>query len=148
VLILTARGDEVDMVLGLDAGADDYLVKPFRLAELLARVRARTRRAESDHGVLTVGNLNVDVEARTVELAGAAVVLRPKEFDLLVALAGEAGRVVTRHRLLTSVWDEHWYGSGKTLDIHIWALRRKLDPPEGPSLITTVRGVGYRMDLP
>jgi DNA-binding response OmpR family regulator len=146
VLMLTARADEADVVLGLDAGADDYLVKPFRLAELLARVRACTRRVEDDRDRLSLGGLEVDVDGRRVALDGAPVELRPKEFDLLVALARNAGRVVTRERLLEEVWDEHWFGSTKTLDIHIWALRRKLDAPDTPSRISTVRGVGYRID--
>ena len=146
VLILTARGDEADVVLGLDAGADDYLVKPFRLAELLARVRACTRRVEGDRARIVIGDLDIDVDAHTLRVAEAEVDLRPKEFDLLVALARNAGRVVTRERLLDDVWDENWYGSTKTLDIHIWALRRKLDPTGGPSRISTVRGVGYRLE--
>jgi DNA-binding response OmpR family regulator len=136
VLMLTARADEADVVLGLDAGADDYLVKPFRLAE----------RVEDDRDRLSLGGLEVDVDGRRVALDGAPVELRPKEFDLLVALARNAGRVVTRERLLEEVWDEHWFGSTKTLDIHIWALRRKLDAPDTPSRISTVRGVGYRID--
>ena len=146
VLILTARGEEADVVLGLDAGADDYLTKPFRLAELLARVRACTRRAEGDRDQVVVGDLAVDIDSHTVTLAGEEVLLRPKEFDLLATLARNAGRVVTRERLIDEVWDEHWYGPTKTLDIHIWALRRKLDPPDRPSRISTVRGVGYRLD--
>jgi DNA-binding response OmpR family regulator len=148
VLILTARAEEADIVLGLDAGADDYLVKPFRLAELLARVRACTRRVDDERDRLTIDDLAVDIGARTVEVAGARVELRPKEFDLLVALARNAGRVVTREQLLEDVWDEHWFGPTKTLDIHIWSLRRKLDPEGGPSHISTVRGVGYRLDAP
>lgn len=148
VLILTARGDEADVVLGLDAGADDYLVKPFRLAELLARVRACARRVEDDHDRLMAGDLAVDLGAHVVTVAGEPVELRPKEFDLLVALARSAGRVVSRERLLEDVWDEHWYGPTKTLDIHVWALRRKLDRRDGPSRITTVRGVGYKLNLP
>jgi DNA-binding response OmpR family regulator len=148
VLILTARAEEADVVLGLDAGADDYMVKPFRLAELLARVRACTRRVDDDRDRLAVGDLVVDVAARTVTAAGATVELRPKEFELLAALARAAGRVVTREQLLSDVWDEHWFGPTKTLDIHIWALRRKLDRPDRPSRITTVRGVGYRLDVP
>lgn len=147
VLVLTARGDEADVVLGLDAGADDYLVKPFRLAELLARVRACTRRAETTTDVLRVGDLTIDIGMHEVSVGGEPAELRPKEFDLLVALAREAGRVVPRERLLRDVWDEHFYGSTKTLDIHVWALRRKVDRGEGPSRISTVRGVGYRLDL-
>jgi DNA-binding response OmpR family regulator len=146
VLVLTARGEEADVVLGLDAGADDYLVKPFRLAELLARVRARTRASDTQQDILTIGELTVDVGARTVRHAEDAIELRPKEFDLLVALARSAGKVVTREKLMEDVWDEHWFGSTKTLDIHIWALRRKLEGPGAATRITTVRGVGYRME--
>jgi DNA-binding response OmpR family regulator len=153
ILVLTARGEEADVVLGLDAGADDYLVKPFRLAELLARVRARARASDGRQDVLTLGELTVDIGARTVRCAEEAIELRPKEFDLLVALARSAGRVVTRERLMEDVWDEHWFGSTKTLDIHIWALRRKLAVAGAGAgaagtapLITTVRGVGYRME--
>jgi DNA-binding response OmpR family regulator len=148
VLMLTARADEADVVLGLDAGADDYLVKPFRLAELLARVRACTRRSGPDEDHFEVGGLVVDVDTHTVTVDGDPVTLRPKEFDLLVALARSAGRVIPRDRLLRDVWDEHYYGSTKTLDIHVWALRRKLDRPDRPSRISTVRGVGYRLDVP
>lgn len=148
ILMLTVRSDEADVVLGLDAGADDYLTKPFRLAELLARVRTCARRASAETDQLDVGDLAIDIDARTVIIGGAPIELRPKEFDLLVALAREAGRVVRRERLLEDVWDEHWYGSTKTLDIHIWALRRKLDAPGATSRISTVRGVGYRLDLP
>jgi DNA-binding response OmpR family regulator len=146
VLVLTARGEEADIVLGLDAGADDYLVKPFRLAEFLARVRACTRRTDGERDQISIAGLEIDVEARIVHLGGAELELRPKEFDLLIALARNAGRVVTRERLLEEVWDEHWFGSTKTLDIHIWALRKKLDQPGAPSRIGTVRGVGYRME--
>ena len=148
ILVLTARSGEADVVLGLDAGADDYLVKPFRLAELLARVRACARRISTDRDHLVVGDLVVDVDVHAVRVGDNDVELRPKEFDLLVSLARNAGHVVTRERLLEEVWDEHWYGSTKTLDIHIWALRRKLDRPDQPSRITTVRGVGYRLDVP
>ncbi|MCA1842114.1 MAG: response regulator transcription factor [Actinobacteria bacterium] len=146
VLMVTARGEEADVVLGLDAGADDYLAKPFRLAELLARVRACARRHGTGLEALVVGDLEVDVGARRVTAAGRAVELRPKEFDLLVALARGAGRAVAREQLMAEVWDEHWFGSTKTLDIHVWALRRKLDAPGSPSRITTVRGVGYLME--
>jgi len=148
VLIMTARDQLSERIHGLDAGADDYLVKPFRLAELLARVRACSRRAGTDRDRLEVGDLTVDVAARRATVAGVEVELRPKEFDLLVALAAEAGRVVARERLMGDVWERHWAGSTKTLDIHVWALRRKLDSPGGPSRITTVRGIGYRLERP
>jgi len=146
VLVLTARKEEADVVLGLDAGADDYLVKPFHLAELLARVRACVRRHVPEEDRIVVGDLVVEAEARRVSLRDQEVELRPKEFDLLLALARDAGRVVTRERLMAEVWDEHWFGSTKTLDIHVWALRRKLDDPERASRIGTVRGVGYRLE--
>jgi DNA-binding response OmpR family regulator len=148
VLVLTARGNEADVVLGLDAGADDYLVKPFRLAELLARVRACARRVEGDRDRMNVGDLAIDVDVHSVTVGDQPVDLRPKEFDLLVALARNAGRVMTRERLLREVWDAHWFGPTKTLDIHVWALRRKLDPVDGPSRISTIRGVGYRLEAP
>ena len=144
VLILTVRAQEADVVLGLDAGADDYLVKPFRLAELLARVRACLRR-RTGGGRWEIGGLVVDEPSRTVKLDRRPVELRPKEFDLLMALARHAGRVVSRERLLDEVWNEQ-RSESKTLDIHISALRRKLDRPGAPSLISTVRGMGYRLE--
>jgi DNA-binding response OmpR family regulator len=148
IVVVTARREEVDVVLGLDAGADDYIVKPFRLAELLARVNARLRRRSApDDGAVRVGDLTVDRAARRAWIGDAEVGLRPKEFDLLALLAGEAGRAVGRERIMRDVWDEHWFGSTKTLDIHVSSLRRKL-LPLGPSVITTIRGVGYRLDLP
>jgi DNA-binding response OmpR family regulator len=146
VLVLTARNQEADVVLGLDAGADDYLVKPFRLAELLARVRVCVRRVGEDSDHLVVGDLDIEVDAHRVSTAAGPVELRPREFDLLVVLARDAGRVVPRQRLMAEVWDEHWFGSTKTLDIHVLALRRKLDLPGQPSRVTTVRGVGYRLE--
>lgn len=152
ILVLTARGSETDIVVGLDAGADDYLVKPFRLAELFARLRALTRRRASqvqDATVLRVGDLSIDIAARRAHVGGAEVELRPKEFDLLVVLMRNAGTVVNRERAMELVWDEHWFGSTKTLDVHIAALRHHLgeNGPEG-SRISTLRGVGYRLELP
>jgi DNA-binding response OmpR family regulator len=148
VLVVSARGEEADVVLGLDAGADDYLVKPFRLAELLARARACTRRVEEQRDELVLGDLHLDVDGHRVDVDGRVVELRPKEFGVLVALARNAGRVVTREQLYRDVWSEELYGSGKTIDIHIWALRRKIDIPGRPSRIETVRGVGYRLEVP
>jgi DNA-binding response OmpR family regulator len=154
IVMLTARQDEIEVVVGLDAGADDYLTKPFRLAELLARVRAHVRRPASVGDTtaperFVVGELDVDVSSRRVHLADRELELRPKEFALLTLLVKEAGRVVTRERIMSDVWDEHWFGSTKTLDTHVSALRRKLAMHglRGPT-ITTLRGVGYRLELP
>jgi DNA-binding response OmpR family regulator len=149
IVMLTARREEVDVVLGLNAGADDYVVKPFRLAELLARVHARLRARGSVEAAapLRAGTLAVDEAARRAWLGGREVELRPKEFDLLALLAREAGNVVLRERIMRDVWDEHWFGSTKTLDIHMSTLRRKL-AAVGPCAITTIRGVGYRLDAP
>jgi DNA-binding response OmpR family regulator len=150
ILILTARDQELDVVAGLDAGADDYLVKPFRLSELLARVRAHLRRASDFRGVrpadepLRAGDIAVDLAARRAYVRDAELQLRPKEFDLLALLIADAGRAVTRERIMREVWDTDWLGSTKTLDTHILALRRKL----GPDTITTLRSVGYRLERP
>ena len=154
VLVLTARVEEIDVVLGLDAGAVDYVTKPFRLAELLARVRAHLRIvavAPTDRDKqLVVDDLVVDSGARRVWLAGHDLDLRAKEFDLLRELVAHAGNVVLREDLMSRVWDEHWFGSTKTLDVHIASLRRKLGErePDGDvgGRITTLRGVGYRFE--
>jgi DNA-binding response OmpR family regulator len=150
-IILTARSSEIDVVLGLDAGAIDYIGKPFHLAELLARVRAQLRdRVFADQTLsdpLVVGDLLIETGPRRVTLAGREIDLRPKEFDLLVRLAVAAGSVVHRDVLMNDVWDEHWFGTTKTLDVHIAALRRRLgEPPNEASRITTIRGVGYRLE--
>jgi DNA-binding response OmpR family regulator len=148
IIMLTARDDELDVVVGLDAGAVDYITKPFKLAELMARVRAQLRRAEPRAQSRTVaGGLILDVAARRALLDGVELLLRAKEFDLLVRLVDDAGNVVSREALMSDVWDEHWFGSTKTLDFHIAALRRKLDTPGTESRITTLRGVGYRYEL-
>ncbi len=150
VLILTARADEVDTVVGLDAGADDYVTKPFRLAELLARARALLRRgvveaAEDDGQPL----LDIDPDGRRVFLRGEEVQLTGKEFELLRVLVANAGKVVSREKLMRDVWDSAWYGSTKTLDMHISVLRRKLgDDAASPRYITTIRGLGFRFDAP
>jgi DNA-binding response OmpR family regulator len=148
VLILSARDQELDVVAGLDAGADDYLVKPFRLSELLARVRAQLRRRETaaspaDLPVLEAGGVSIDVAARRAFADGRELELRPREFELLTVLVSEAGRVVTRDRLMREVWNTDWLGSTKTLDTHVLGLRQKLGRP---GAITTLRGVGYRFE--
>ncbi len=148
VLILTARADEVDTVVGLDAGADDYVTKPFRLAELLARTRALLRR-RAPESPADEAALRIDPEGHRVFLRGNEIALTAKEFELLRALTRNAGKVVTRDQLMREVWDMPWYGSSKTLDMHISVLRRKLaDDGTHERLITTVRGVGFRFDAP
>jgi DNA-binding response OmpR family regulator len=155
IVILTARHSEVDVVLGLDAGGDDYVTKPFRLAELLARVRAHLRRSVGtlpSSVPITMGDVELDRDARRVRVDGEEIELRAREFDLLTFLMEHAGTAVTRERIMSEVWDEHWFGPTKTLDMHISALRRKLGETVGdesaPSRITTLRGVGYRFELP
>lgn len=145
VLILTARADEVDTVIGLDAGADDYVTKPFRLAEFLARVRALLRRGSSENTVAQ--GVRVDSEARRAWSGDTELDLTTKEFDLLRMLVNEAGKVVTRDQIMHEVWGDRWWGSTKTLDMHISWLRRKLgDDAQQPNFITTVRGVGFRFE--
>jgi DNA-binding response OmpR family regulator len=145
VLILTARADEVDTVIGLDAGADDYVTKPFRLAELLARVRALLRRGTPETSI--VQGVRVDADARRAWIGDTELELTTKEFDLLSVLVGDAGKVVTREQIMREVWDSKWWGSTKTLDMHISWLRRKLgDDAHNPRYITTVRGVGFRFE--
>jgi DNA-binding response OmpR family regulator len=146
ILVITARGDEIDRVVLLELGADDYLVKPFGFRELVARIGAVTRRtalaAPGQSTAQQLGPLTIDRDARRVDLDGVAVELTPKEFDLLGFLAERPGAVRTREDIIEQVWDEHWFGPTKTLDVHIAALRRKL----GPDWITTFRGVGYRLE--
>ena len=145
VLILTARADEVDTVIGLDAGADDYVTKPFRLAELLARVRALLRRGTPETSV--VQGVRVDADARRAWIGDTELELTTKEFDLLSVLVSDAGKVVTREQIMREVWDSKWWGSTKTLDMHISWLRRKLgDDAHNPRYISTVRGVGFRFE--
>ena len=152
ILMLTARGTETDRVIGLELGADDYVVKPFSSREVISRMRAILRRAgtaaPTDQPYRTDG-LEIDFGARRVTLAGDEVALSRKEFDLLSALAQNAGEVVTREDLMAKVWDVNWFGSTKTLDVHIRALRKKLgDSATEPRYISTVRGVGFRMAEP
>jgi DNA-binding response OmpR family regulator len=147
VVMLTARAEEIDIVLGLDSGAADYVTKPFRLAELLARVRAQLREPPAGR-VVENGSLRIDLDARQVWRDDHEVELRSQEFDLLAVLAVNAGRAVSREQLMRDAWDEHWFGSTKTLDVHIAALRKKLDTGESPSLISTIRRYGYRFEDP
>ena len=146
VIVVTARGEEGDRVSALDQGADDYLVKPFGLAELLARVRAVLRRTRPQvPELLRCGPLSVDPRTRKVTVGGREAVLTAKEFDILECLAVDPGRVVTRQEILERAWDAHWYGPGKVLDVHMAALRRKLGVP---GLVETVYGRGFRLADP
>jgi DNA-binding response OmpR family regulator len=145
VLVLTARADEVDTVVGLDAGADDYVTKPFRLAEFMARVRALLRRGGPE--APQINGVRVNAESRRAWHGDRELNLTTKEFDLLRALVGNAGKVVTRDQLMHEVWGANWWGSTKTLDMHVSWLRRKLGDDAGsPRYITTVRGVGFRFE--
>jgi DNA-binding response OmpR family regulator len=150
VLVLTARADEVDTVVGLDAGADDYVTKPFRLAELLARVRALLRRGQTEGGSTpppSTQGVRIDVESHRAWMGDEDLQLTAKEFDLLRVLVRDAGRVVTREQLMREVWDTTWWSSTKTLDMHISWLRKKLgDDAAAPRYISTVRGVGFRFE--
>lgn len=149
VIVVTARGAEIDKVVGLELGADDYLVKPFGFRELVARIRAVLRRSESAQagnggpdGRQRLGRLVIDRRARRVLVDGEERALTPKEFDLLALLSDDPGAVVTRQQILEEVWDPHWYGPSKTVDVHVASLRRKLGHPEW---VETVRGVGLRL---
>jgi DNA-binding response OmpR family regulator len=149
IIVVTAREDELDRVRLLEIGADDYVVKPFGFRELVARIRAVQRRSgRPEHTPVVVqwlGPLEIDRGARRVHLRGVEVDLTPKEFDLLAYLAETPGQARSREDIIASVWDEHWWGPTKTLDVHIAALRRKL---AGLDLIATLRNVGYRLDPP
>jgi DNA-binding response OmpR family regulator len=149
IIVVTARGEESDRVLALDEGADDYLVKPFGLAELLARIRAvlrRGSRAETRETapaeVLRHGPLVIDLRTRKVTMTGTDIALTPKEFAILECLATDPGRLISRQEIVERAWDEHWYGPTKVLDVHLAALRRKLGDP---ALIETVYGHGFRL---
>jgi DNA-binding response OmpR family regulator len=150
IIVCTARGEETDRVLALDEGADDYLIKPFGLSELLARIRAVLRRShqpndQAPNNVLQHGVLTIDIRTRKVAVSGRNVALTPKEFAILECLASDPGRVVSRQEVLERAWDEHWYGPTKVLDVHMAALRRKLG---NPKLIETVYGHGFRLADP
>ncbi|NWF81273.1 MAG: response regulator transcription factor [Chloroflexi bacterium] len=151
VLMLTARTDEVDKLIGLSVGADDYLTKPFSPRELVARVKAILRRARAplekvaERPVLQFGAISIDPERREVQHRGAQVELTPREFDLLYAMASHPGRVFTREELLRRVWGPDFAGIDRVVDVHVGTLRRKLEEdPTGPPLVQTVRGVGYK----
>jgi DNA-binding response OmpR family regulator len=155
LVMLTARSTEMDVVVGLEAGADDYLVKPVRLFELHARIRAHLRRSETAStagDVRRIADLVVDLPRRRVTVAGRELALRPKEFDLLARLAAEPDVALSRETLMSDVWDEHWFGSTKTLDVHVAAIRRKIrevvaaGSARAPEIVT-LRGHGYRLEL-
>ena len=145
IIIVSARGDESERVLGLELGADDYIVKPFGIRELIARVRAVTRRTNlprEGEAPQRLGSLEIDRRTRRVTMRGHEVTLAPKEFDLIALLGEDPGAVLTRQEIMDEVWDDHWYGPTKTLDVHIASLRKKLGDP---TLIETVRSVGFRL---
>jgi DNA-binding response OmpR family regulator len=147
IIIVTARGDESERVLGLELGADDYIVKPFGLRELIARVRAVGRRSGSMLEVeraQRIGSLEIDRRTRRVSVDGTEVVLSPKEFDLLSLLSEDPGAVVSRQQIMDEVWDPHWYGPTKTLDVHVASLRKKLGDS---GLIQNVHSVGFRLGI-
>jgi len=149
IIMVTARAGELDRVVGLDVGADDYLSKPFGLAELLARVRALLRRssARADEGSLeTASGLKIDVPSRRVTLEGAEIALTAKEFDVLALLATHRDHVVSRDTLMNQVWDENWFGSTKTLDVTIGRLRGKLEAAGALERVVAIRGVGFRLE--
>lgn len=152
IIMLTARGTEVDRIVGLEIGADDYVVKPFSSGELIARIRALLRRVDGASAApasFKIGELELDEASRRASIAGEPMDLSRKEFDLLTELVRSAGSVVTREDLMADVWDENWFGSTKTLDVHIGWLRKKLgDDSSDPHYLHTVRGVGFRFAAP
>jgi DNA-binding response OmpR family regulator len=148
IIVVSARADESERVLGLELGADDYIVKPFGMRELIARVRAVSRRTVPDVDVASVqrsGPLEIDRRTRRVTVDDREISLSPKEFDLLSLLGEDPGAVVSREQIMDEVWDPHWYGPTKTLDVHVASLRKKLGDP---TLIETVRSVGFRLRNP
>jgi DNA-binding response OmpR family regulator len=150
IILLTARGTETDKIVGLETGADDYVVKPFSLGELMARVRATLRRgraSKTDSSQMESGNLRLDLMSRKVFQGDRQLQLAPREFDLLVTLMRNEGAVLSRDLLLASVWGEDFIGDARTVDVHIRWLREKIEAdPSDPHFITTVRGVGYRFE--
>jgi two-component system, OmpR family, response regulator RegX3 len=153
IIMLTARGEEADRVVGLELGADDYIVKPFSAREVAARIRAVLRRTDSpsqpDEKPIELGELRLDPARREVTKDGEVLELSRKEFELLQLLMRSAGSVVTRERAIDEVWDTNWFGSTKTLDVHVSGLRRKLgDDSSEPRFLHTIRGVGFRFSSP
>lgn len=156
IVILTARSEEIDVIAGLDAGADDYLVKPFSLSVLMARLRAHLRRRPAPSAAeppIRLGGLTLDLQARRCLVGGTELVLRPKEFDLLTTLARRAGAAVSREELMAQVWDENWFGPTKTLDVTMASLRRRMAAAQESASplcrlphVTTLRGHGYRLE--
>lgn len=151
IVMLTARNEEVDVVVGLESGADDYITKPFRVAELTARIRSRLRASAAGSPAVAeveqIGLLRLDRAARRAWIGADEMALAPKEFDLLVLLAGRQGETLRREFIMSEVWDENWWGSTRTLDTHIASLRRKLgDTGDPPEHIITVRGIGFRFE--
>jgi two-component system response regulator RegX3 len=144
IIVVSARGEEVDRVVGLELGADDYVVKPYSLRELVARIKAVLRRLEpaAPEGPVRVDGLEVDLRARRATLDGRALALTQREFDLLALLASDPGAALSRAKIFEEVWETRWFGSPKTIDVHVAALRRKLGDP---GWIETVRGVGFRL---
>ncbi|HZG95049.1 MAG TPA: response regulator transcription factor [Mycobacteriales bacterium] len=152
IIVVSAREEEFDRVVGLEMGADDYVVKPFGMRELVARIRAVSRRtanraepeaaAPAGDSAIVVGRLEVDLRAHRVRIDGTEISLTPKEFELVAYLARDPGAVFTRERIMDDVWDPHWFGPTKTLDVHVASLRRKLGDP---GWVETVRGVGFRL---
>jgi DNA-binding response OmpR family regulator len=151
IVMLTARAEEMDVIVGLGAGADDYIAKPFRLAELIARVRARLRVVEQTTRatpMLEGAGLRVDRDARRTFAGDREIELTSKEFDLLALLMSRPGVTFTREQIMNQVWDEHWWGSTRTLDTHVSTLRKKIgDDSDPPSIVVTIRGVGFRFQV-
>lgn len=141
IIVVSARGEELDRVLGFERGADDYVVKPFSMRELIARIRVHTRRRPAATAMVRFGSLLMDRRVRQVTLADEEIDLTPKEFDLLEALLDDPGAVVRREDLMEQVWDTNWFGSTKTIDVHVASLRRKLGDP---GWVETVRGIGFK----
>lgn len=151
IIMLTAKDSEVDIVVGLELGADDYVTKPYSTRELLARIRAVLRRqtdaGDTDDGVLAAGTVRMDVEKHQVTVDGEVVAMPLKEFELLELLLRNAGRVLTRGQLIDRVWGADYFGDTKTLDVHVKRIRSKIEPdPSNPRMLVTVRGLGYRFE--